>query len=54
MNPFPPVIRIFEILFHPFTADATGGTLGPGTTRHPEIYRVVPNFGENVGVSISA
>ncbi len=30
MNPFPPVIRIFEILFHPFTADATGGTLGPG------------------------
>src|SRR2546427_12160173 len=30
MNPFPPVIRIFEILFHPFTADATGGTVGPG------------------------
>src|SRR2546425_11161526 len=30
MNPFPPVIRIFEILFHLFTAGSTGGTLGPG------------------------
>src|SRR5207244_4708366 len=30
MNPFPPVIRILEILFHHFTADATGGTLRPG------------------------
>src|SRR6266516_2251980 len=29
MNTFPHVIRIFELLFHPFTADATGGTLGP-------------------------
>src|SRR5206468_3046853 len=30
MNPFPPVIRTFEILFHPFTAGSTGGTLGLG------------------------
>jgi hypothetical protein len=30
MNPFPPVIRIFEILFHLFATYATGGTLRPG------------------------
>jgi len=54
MNPFPPVIRIFEILFHPFTASSTGGRWDPGTTRHPGIYRVVSNLHENVGVSISA
>src|SRR5439155_18477788 len=30
MNPFPPVIRILEILFHPLTAYAIGGTLRPG------------------------
>jgi len=46
MNPFPPVIRIFEILFHPFTADATGGTSGPGHVApswdipgRPELWR---------------
>src|SRR5207249_11520042 len=27
MNPFPPVIRIFEILFHTLTSDAMCGTL---------------------------
>src|SRR2546425_979880 len=30
MNPFPPVIRIFEILFHPFTVSSTGGRWDPG------------------------
>ncbi len=54
MNPFPPVIRTFEILFHPFTAGSTGGRWDSGTTRHPRIYRVVSNFCENVGVTISA
>ena len=54
MNPFPPVIRIFEILFHPFTADATGGTLGPGHDAPSWDIPVVSNFRENVGVSISA
>jgi hypothetical protein len=35
MNPFPPVIRIFEILFHPFMDYATGGTMRPGRNSPP-------------------
>jgi len=54
MNPFPPVIRIFEILFHLFTVDAAGGTLGPRRDAPSWDIRVVSNLCENVGVGISA